>query len=182
MSDETILIGNILASIFQPIYYCLFMTFTKNIKENRIKFILLTILDYIFIQNIVHFRLGVNADLLYAIAFYVNLKLLYKEKARVTDLITFIISDVFLGVISVLIYFVFKMNIFSLILVLIIPIIIVVLLRNKLKTIDNFYNKYWNRHNKKRKIKSITVRGFSLCITVFEFLALHFWMLYLLLK
>jgi len=182
MNDEIILIGNILASIFHSVYYCLFISESKKIKNKKLYFIMLTIVDYLIVQNIINFKLGVNADLFLLILFYVNLKFLYKDKARITDVISFILADTLLGIISVIIYFIFGMNFLSLIVELIVPLIIVILLNNKLNYIDQFYNKFWNRKRNKVKIKSITVRGFSLCITVFEFLALHFWMIYLLLK
>ena len=182
MNDEIILMGNILASIFHSVYYCLFISESKKIKNKKIYFIMLTIVDYLIAQNIIKFKLGINADLFLLIVFYVNLKFLYKDKARITDLITFILADTILGIISVIIYFIFGMNFFSLIVELTIPILIVILFGNKLNVIDQFYNKFWNRKRNKVKIKSITVRGFSFCITVFEFLALHFWMIYLLLK
>ena len=180
MNESTLIIGNTLAAIMHSIYYCLFVIYAKKLNNKKLKFIILSIIDYILIQNTIHFKLGTNADLLYVIMFYINLKLLYRNKARVTDLITFIICDALLGLISVITYFIFKINIFSLVIDLIVPIIIVIILRNKLNIIEKFYNKYWNRHKNNKKIKSITVRGFSLCITIFEFLALHFWILYLL--
>lgn len=182
MSNETIIIGNILASILHPIYYCLFMTFTKEIKTKQIYFLILTIIDYVVIQNCIKFTLGINANLFLAITFYINLKFLYKNKARITDITTFIMADILLGIISIIGYFIFGMSLASLIFATIMPIIIVILLSNKLNKIENFYNKYWNRSKIKKKIKSITVRGIGFSITVLEFLALHFWMIYLLLK
>lgn len=182
MSNETIMIGNILASILHPIYYCLFMAFAKEIKSKQIYFLTLTIIDYIIIQNFIKFTLGINADLLFAIVFYINIKLLYKNKVRITDITTFIMADILLGIISVIGYLIFGMNFASLVFATIMPIIIVIILSNKLNKIENFYNKYWNRSKAKKKIKSITVRGIGFSITVLEFLALHFWMIYLLLK
>lgn len=182
MNDIIILIGNTLAALMHSLYYCLFMIYTKDIKEKRMLFWLLAIIDYILVQNMLNFQLGINADLVYAIVFYVNLKLLYNKQSRITDLVTFIISDTLLGIISVAVYFIFKMNIISLLIELLIPILFVLILSKRLNLIEKFYNKFWNRKKQKAKIKSITVRGISLCITVFEFLALHFWMLYLLCK
>ena len=85
-------IGNILGSILQPLYLCIFMIFTKNIKRNRINFIILSIIDYMLIQNIFKFNVNINADLIYSILFYINLKFLFKNDARITDMITYILS------------------------------------------------------------------------------------------
>ena len=179
MGKETILIGNTLALILHPIYYCLFIAYTKKIEDKKIYFLLLTIIDYLIIQCVIKFSLGTNADLIYAIIFYVNLKLIYKEKARITDITTFILSDILLGILSVIAYIIFGMNIMGLIFATISPIILTKLLSNKLNVIDQFYNKYWNRKKNKVKIKSITVRGISLCTTIIEYVIIHFWMLYL---
>ena len=140
MNDEIILIGNILASIFHSVYYCLFISESKKIKNKKLYFIILTIADYLIVQNIINFKLGVNADLFLLIIFYVNLKLLYKDKARVTDLITFILADTLLGIISIIIYFILGMNFLSLIVELIVPLIIVILLNNKLNYIDHTFH------------------------------------------
>lgn len=182
MSNETMLIGNILASILHPIYYCLFMISVKQLKDKKMYFIILTIIDYVIIQNVVKFTANINAYLLFVIVFYINIKFLYRNKVRITDITTFIISDTLLGIVSVIGYFVFGMSFASLIFATIIPILMVLLLYKKLNKIESFYNKYWNRSKIKKKIKSITVRGIGFSMTAMEFLALHFWMIYLLLK
>ena len=181
MNDEIIQLGNILGCILQPLYFCLFMFYVKRIKSKRILFILLSIFDYIIIQNLIKFTNGINADLFYAIIFYINSKLFYKE-TNITNLITYIISNLLLGLINIISYFIFGMNIIGLASVLVIPIIIVLILSKKLCLLDHIYKKYWNRSRIKRKLKSITFRGFSACITILLFVILHFWNLYLLLK
>ena len=182
MNNEIILIGNILGAIFQTLYTCLFILYTKRLKNKRFYFIILTIIDYIIIEKSLSFKSGIPCDLLYVIALYINLKIVYPKETRITDLITYIISEIILGLISIISYFAFGMNIISLIFAIIIPIIVVIILSKKLCNIENLYNKYWNRKRHKTKIKSITVRGISLCITILVSLILHFWMIYLLLK
>lgn len=182
INNNILLIGNIIGAILQPLYTCLFILYTKKINNKRISFIILTIIDYMIIQNVLTFTTGISADLIFAIVFYINLKIIYKSKARITDLVTYILSDILLGIISILTCLIFGMNIVSLILVTILPILIVLLARNKLNIIDKFYNKYWNRPKHDLKIKSITVRGISACLTIFTFIILHFWILYLLFR
>ena len=180
MNEETLLLGNMIALILHPLYYCLFMINVKKIKDKKVYFMFLTIADYLIAQYVTKFRLGTNADLIYAIIFYINLKFIYKDKIRITDIATFILSDILLGVLSVIAYIIFGMNLVGLIFATITPIIVTKLLNDKLNIIDRFYNKYWNRKKNKTKVKSITVRGISLCATVIEFVAIHFWILYLL--
>lgn len=179
MNSDIVVIGNILGSILQPLYTCLFILNTKRLKEKRSYFIILTVIDYIIIQNLITFKYGISADLMFVVIMFANLKLIYQNNARVTDLITYIISDIILRLISIVSYFVFGMNFISLIFATCTPLIIVTIFSNKLYAIEKFYNKYWNRKKKKTKIKSITVRGFSLCITVFISLILHFWIIFL---
>lgn len=181
MNSEILQLGNFLGCILQPLYFCLFMFYVKKIKTKRILFILLSTLDYIIIQNLIKFTNGINADLFYTIIFYINLKMFYKE-TNITSLITYIISNLLLGIINIISYFIFGMNIIGLTSVLVIPIIIVLILSKKLCILDHIYKKYWNRSRIKRKVKSITFRGASACVTILLFVILHFWNLYLLLK
>lgn len=182
MSNNILQLGNALGCIFQPLYTCLFILNTKRIKENRKYFIILTIIDYTILLKFLSFKNGINVDFLFVILLYLNLKIVYKNKARITDLITYIISDLVLGLINIISYFIFGMNFIGLIFALIIPLIILKLISNKLNIIEQLYNKYWNRRKEKLKIKSITVRGISFCITVFVSLILHFWIIYLILN
>ena len=182
MNNSVLLIGNIMGSILQPLYTCLFILNTKKLKEKRISFIILTILDYILIQYSLSFNVGVNSDILFAIIMYLNLKLIYLDKARITDMVTFIISEIILGIVNICSYLILGETIIGLVFALIIPLLIVIAIKNKLGSIENFYNKYWNRKNGKTKIKSITVRGISLCITIIETLVLHFWIMYIISK
>ena len=185
MNDYVLQIGNILGCILQPLYTCLFILYTKNIRsESNIDcrnffFILLAIIDYIIIQNSLSFKISISSDLIFAIILYLNLKLVYSKKARITDLVTYVISDIILGLINIVSYFIFGSTLVGLIFALVIPLIVVILLNDKLNIIDQFYNKYWNRKNTKVKIKSITVRGISLCMTVIVSLILHFWIVYI---
>ncbi len=182
MSNETMLIGNILGSILQPLYTCLFIIFAKQLKGKNIYFIGLTIIDYIVIQNTLTFKTGINADLLFVIIMLLNLKLIYSKESRITDVITYILSEIILGLISIVAYFIFGMNEIALIFALLAPIMFVLVASKKLIIIEKFYNKFWNRKKEKTKIKSITVRGISIGLTIFVSLILHFWIIYLLIR
>jgi len=52
-------------------------------------------------------------------------------------------------------------------------------IRNRLNFFENFYNKFWNRHDNPKMVKSITIRGFSAIILVITFLLLNIWLIYL---
>lgn len=179
MSNETIIIGDILGAILQPIYFSLFMFYTKEIKNKRLLFITIMILETLILRCGLKIYDGINFELLYSISMYIVMKILYENKARITDFVTFIISVIFLGITSVLVYFIIGMNIYGLLIINLFVLLITYLLRYKLPKIEKFYKKIWNRHNNKKMLKSITIRGISSTITIFAFLAMYFWLIYI---
>lgn len=178
MNNSIILIGDIIGAILQPIYFSLFLFYTKGIKEKRVLFTTIMIIETLILRCMLKIYDGVNFEVLYSISMYVFLRLFYKN-ARITDFITFIISIMMLGIISVLVYFTLGMNIISLLLINISVLLITYLLRYKLPKIDKFYSKFWNRHNNKKMLKSITIRGFSSTITMILFVLMYFWLIYI---
>lgn len=178
MPNEILLVGNIVGSVFQPLYFSLFLIFTKNIKNKRILFISIMIIEHFILKYVCNINYDINFELFYTILSFLVLKLIYKDKARITDSITFIISVILLGIISMLVGMTVGMNIVGLAVSNILPIIIIYILRHKLSKIDVFYDKFWNRHNNKKMIKSITIRGISTVLTIITFVMMHFWMIY----
>lgn len=179
MSNETILIGDILGAILQPIYFSLFMFYTKEIKNKRLLFIAIMILETLILRCGLKIYDGINFELLYSISMYVVMKLLYENKTRITDLIIFIISVIFQGIISVLCVLIIGANIFSIIISSVLLIIVTYFLRHKLPAINKFFNKFWNRHTNKKVLKSVTIRGLSSVITIVTFLLMYFWLIYM---
>jgi len=182
MDREIIFIGDILGSILQPIYFSLFLFYTKDIKDKRVLFTIIMILETLFLRCVLKIYNGIDFEILYSISMYIILRLIYKKKARITDIVTFILSVLLLGIISITVYFIFGMNIFSLLLINTTVLIITYLIRYKLPKIDKFYNKFWNRHNNPKMFKSITIRGFSSTITMILFIFMYFWLIYIMKK
>lgn len=182
MSDEIVLIGDVLGSILQPIYFSLFLFYTKDIKDKRVLFTIIMILETLFLRCVLKIYNGIDFEILYSISMYIVLRLIYKKKARITDIVTFILSVLLLGIISIAVYFIFGMNIFSLLLINTTVLIATYLLKCKLPKIDEFYNKFWNRHNNPKMLKSITIRGFSSTITMVLFIFMYFWLIYIIKK
>lgn len=182
MDREIILIGDILGSILQPIYFSLFLFYVKDIKDKRVLFTFIMILETLFLRCILKIYNGIDFEILYSISMYVILKLIYKKKARITDIVTFILSVILQGIISIFIIFILGVSIYSIIFSNIILMTITYLLKNKLINIDIFYNKFWNKHNNPKFLKSVTIRGFSSVITIFTFILMYFWLIYGILK
>ena len=155
----------ILGQIPEAIYFALFMIFAKNLKDKRIIFILIMIFEYIALTQLIQFNVWLQV--IYTFMTYLNLKVFYKEKARITDICTFMIASIFLIASSALCFMFLKIDI-SLVTLInrIILFSLLFIFKNKLKIIENIYNKIWNRHNIPNTIKSVTFR--SLFIVIFN--------------
>lgn len=178
MSNEILLVGNIVGMFLQSIYYAYFLISVKGIKTKKLLFIMSVILEYFALKFICNLNYTVNFEIMLGIFICFMLKFIYKDKAIITDFITYIISLVLLGIVSIFVSLTVGMNIVGLALANIIPILLTYILRHKLTKIDVFYTKFWNRHNNKKVLKSITIRGISTVMTIITFVLLHFWLIY----
>ena len=158
-----------LGQIPEAIYFALFMIFTKNLKEKRLLFTFLMILEYLFLAHIIGFNIWFQVS--YTFITFLILKMLYKEKAQVIDIFTFMIGSIIMGLIDgILYYIVWKIWNNYLIYVIIvrsIQVVFFLIFHNKLYKIQNLYKLLWNRNEQHpNKIKSATFR--SLNIVVFN--------------
>lgn len=158
----------ILEKIFEAIYFALFLIFGKNIKEKRLLFILIMIFEYLALKQFIHFN--ILFQLIYTFMSYVNLKVLYKEKAQVTDIFLFAVASIVLMLICGLSYGIiqgwqgFKNYFTALILSRTLLVLFLMLFANR---INAYYKKLcsvWNKHTNKNKIKSLTIRNISIIL------------------
>lgn len=169
-----------LGQIPEAIYFALFIILTKELKEKRILFIILMIIEYILLKQVIQFNTWFQV--LYFIISFIILKILYKNKSNVTDIFIIGIASIILILTSIPCYLIFGGN--NMILVSIINrlllFVILFIFRNKLSNIPRLYNKYWNRPNNsnKRKIKSTTFRALNLVIFNISFFIINVCMLY----
>ena len=171
----------LLGHIPEAIFFSLFMIFTKQLKEKRILFVILMILEYILLKNFIKFNIWFQVS--YTILTFIILKVLYKEKSQITDIFTFAISSIILISIDVIVYFstqLFTQNYFiAMIIDRIMIFVVLFLLRKKLPKIQNLYKKLWNRNDKeKKKIKSTTFRCINVFIFNLSFYAINLMMIY----
>lgn len=178
MSDKVLMIGNIIGYVLQAIYYSYFLLIVKNIKTKRILFVISAIIEYILLKYVCKLHYTINFELVYGLFMFMLLIFVYRDKARITDIITYIISLLILGVCSILSILIIGINIYSVVIGNILPIIFTFLLRHKLIKIDEFYDNFWNRHSNSKMLKSITIRGFSSVLTVITFVLMHAWLIY----
>ena len=170
-----------LAQIPEAIYFSLFMIFTKQLKEKRILFVILMILEYLIIQKLIHYNIWLQ--IIYTAFVFLILKLLYKDKAQITDIFTFTISSILLIIVDVIVYFTIGLFIKDYIILTIIDRIIlfslIIIFRNKLPKIQNLYKKLWNRNDKQKKhIKSTTFRCINIILFNMSFYVLNLLMIY----
>lgn len=161
-----------LGQIPEAIYFALFMIYAKGLKEKRILFVVLMVLEYLLLTRIIFFNLWFQ--ILYTLLTFIILKILYKDKAQITDIFTFTIGSIILMLLSGIyifaiypfaIYPFVKQPIITLVLNRVILISIVLVLNNKLYNIQKIYKKMWNRNDKvKKNMKSATFRCINLII------------------
>ena len=149
----------------EAIYFSLFMILGKRIKEHRLKFTAVMIIQYLMIKLVVKY--DVWFQLIYTFMTFLILKLLYKEKAQITDIFLFAFGSILLIGISALSYIpvmaIFNNYILAYIVNRVLMFGILYLLRNKLSILYNKFIKVWNR-KPNQKVRSLTVRNVSVII------------------
>lgn len=156
----------VLVQIPEPVYFSLFLIIGKNIKEKRLLLIAIMIMQYLLLMHI--FPFDVWFQLIYTFMSFANLKVLYKEKAQVTDIFLFTIASLFLIIISTFCYGIIFITIKNYVCALIINRILMFMIlyfgRNKIKDTYKEFCSLWNRHNNPNKIRSLTLRNISIII------------------
>lgn len=162
---------NFIVSLFlgmipETIYFTLFLIYTKNIKEKKLKLFILINIAYllsIFIQEykVVYY-------ILFIVLIYLILKLLYKEKTQIIDIFVFSVAFIYVCLIGfitsrfinnnyVIYYVMFVINRILL--------FAIFLFKNKFNILYKKYCSLWNRsYTEKKSMKSITLRNLSLVI------------------
>ena len=170
--EELILL--ILEKVLEAIYFAMFLLIGKDIKNKKLLFIGIMVFEYLMLKSFI--RYSVYFQVAYTFMTYVNLKVLYKEKAQITDIFLFTVGSLILIATSVLCYGIIYFTIHEYVWVLLInrPLIFALLYlgRNKIPQIYKRFCSLWNRHNIPNQIKSLTLRNIS--IIVFN---LMFWLI-----
>lgn len=177
----------VLVQIPEPVYFSLFLIIGKNIKEKRLLLTGIMIVQYWLLMHI--FPFNIWFQLIYTFMSFVNLKVLYKEKAQVTDIFLFMVASIILiivGAICVKISFIFNLsghNDYLKILLLnrILIFLILFLLRNKINVYYEKFYKRWNRHTDTTKIRSLTLRNISVIVFNLMFYIINIGLTYILL-
>ena len=156
----------LLGMIPEVLYFTLFIIYTKNIKEKRIKLFMLTSLIYVLCIMISRFKILYYVSFIFLI--YFILKILYKDKTQVIDVFVFSLSTIYLSFVGYICsrfinnnYLIYYVTLIINRILLFIPFIF----RKNFNKLYKIYCGLWNRNDKvKRPIKSITLRNVSLVI------------------
>lgn len=160
----TIVISILLGLVPEVTYFTLFLIYTKDIKEKRIKLWMLIATAYILCMFIQKYK--VIYYILFIVLTYFILKLLYKKKAQIIDIFVFSLAFNYVCIIS---YFCFLFlnkdlsNYYVLFALSRIVLFLPFVFKNKFRIVYKKYCNLWNRNDKEcRPIKSITLRNISL--------------------
>lgn len=160
------IIYEVLVKLAEPIYFSLFLIIGKNIKQKRLLLTCIMIIQYLLLMQL--FPFNIWFQLIYTFMSFVNLKVLYKEKAQVTDIFLFAFASIILVLLSAFTYLTAIVTYKNYYVSLIINRILLfgfLIFSNKIirKKYKNFCN-LWNRHNNPKKIRSLTLRNISIII------------------
>lgn len=173
----------ILGQLPEAIYFAIFMLFVKDLKEHRIKFIILSSIEYIMFMLI--FPYSIYSHIGYFITTYCLLKVLYKERAQITDVFSLGIGSIILIGISALSYGIGylcnKNYVLTIVLSRVLLFLFLITSREKLHKIQLMYKFLWNRHDeRKTPIKSTTFRALNTCVFNIMFYTINLGMLFIL--
>lgn len=168
----------LLGQIPEAIFFALFMIYAKGIKEKRILFIILMIIEYLLLKY--SFPFNWIFQIGYMVTTFLTLKVLYREKSQITDVFILLISYIVMIISSAICFLIFRPN--TLLAVIINRIILFVLIfvfKDKLINIQKLYKRLWNRtSNSNNKIKSTTFRSLNIVIFNIIYFIINFGMIY----
>lgn len=156
----------LLTKVFEAIYFSIFLIIGKNLKHKRLILTAIMIFEYLMLKQFINY--DVLFQVLYTFMSYINLKVLYKEKAQITDIFLFTGASVVLIFISIFSYLVIYFTLYNYFIALILNRILLIIFLFLCKIgIRNIYLKFcslWNRHHFPGEIKSLTLRNISIII------------------
>lgn len=167
-----------LGQIPEAIFFALFMIFAKGLKEKRLLFTILMIIEYLLL--LYSFPYNWLFHICFMVTTFIILKVLYKEKSQITDVFLLLIGYIILGITSIISWLLFNFNM-SLVAIFnrIIIFTFIFILNKKLYKIQNIYKFLWNRNDRiKKKIKSTTFRALNIVVFNISFVLINLCMLY----
>lgn len=154
----------VIVKALEAVYFSLFLIIGKGLKNKRILLTFIMIAEYLLLKQFI--RYNVLFQFIYTILSFINLKVLYKEKAQITDVFLFTTASILLIFFSFICYLIVALTIKNLVLTVVLNRIVIFtflfLFRKQIKEIYKEFYSLWNRHNQPNKIKSLTLRNISI--------------------
>lgn len=170
----------ILGYLPEALFFTLFLIYSKNIRNNKIKLFILMFIEYLLLKHFIKY--DVYFQLSYTFMTFLILKVLYKDKANILDIFMFALSSIALILVSIISYLLIlytcKSFIISLILNRFLLFGIFYVYKDKLNSLYLKIAKLWNRHNYKNKIRSLTLRNIMVIIFNSMFYIINIGMIY----
>ena len=152
-----------LEKVCEAIFFSMFLILGKKLKEKRLLFTAIMIFEYLILKQLFSYSIWFNV--IYIFMSFINLKVIYKEKAQITDIFLFMIASIiliFLSLICGVPKILFNINYLPLLITnRILMFGILYILKDKINNIYVKIFKNWNR-NKENKIRSLTLRNISI--------------------
>ena len=166
-----------LGKIPEAIFLALFLVFTKNIKEKRTLFTLYVVIEYLLLKLV--FSYSSYFHILLAVLIYIGLKVFYKERSQITDVFILVIAYFYLGVTSIICYYLcFGNVVLAALLNRLILFIPLLCFNYKVSCIQKLYKTQWNRGHSEAKIKSTTFRSMNLILMYITFVFIHGYLIF----
>lgn len=167
------------AKALEPLYFSLFLIYGKNLKHKRLLLTFIMIFEYIMLTYI--FPFNVWLQFIYTFITFVNLKVIYREKAQITDIFLFGVASIILIILSIVCYLLVLCTIKNYYVAMIINRILlfsfVLLFKDRIKILYKKFCSLWNRHNNPKTIKSLTLRNISVIVFNLMFWIINFCMI-----
>ena len=168
-----------LEKICEAIYFSIFIIYGKNIKEKRILFTAVMIFEYLILKYFISYNTWFQIS--YTFMSYLTLKIIYKEKAQITDIFLFASASIVLIILSILcglILFNYQ-NLYLIMLIInrFLMFNFLFCFKNKIYLYYHKFIKFWNRNKEPQKIKSLTLRNISIIVFNFMFYTINLCML-----
>ena len=160
-----------LGQIPEALFCALFIIFAKGLKEKRILFIFIMIAEYLLLKY--SFRYSSWFHLGYIALTFLALKVLYKEKAQITDTFLMLIAFIIVIIVSIPCVLLANNVIIANTIAKVILFAIIIIFNNKLRWFQNLYKKLWNRPKEKTKMKSVTFRSLNIVLFNLTFVVIN---------
>ena len=174
----------VLGRFIEPIYFALFLIIGKDLKNKRLLLTGIMMFQYFILTSIIKF--DVLFQFLYTFIVFVDLKVLYREKAQITDIFLFGAASIMLIAISAFTFitasFTYKNYVISMVLNRIMIFSILYFGKNKIRKLYKRFYSLWNRHNNPKFVTSLTLRNISIISFNLMFAIINLGMIYVKLK